>query len=121
MQSQLMASLLQHLSGLGLLRREAWDFASLYESAERLHVVGIPLGVYAAVGAFLEIEDRGLDIRFLALADLALAVEVPDGLGEGLSDVRTFLLQSVPDVVGGDDIGLPSLESASDTKKTYDI
>lgn len=42
------------------------------------------LCVYAAVLASLEVHDACADELFLACACLALAVEVPDWLGEGL-------------------------------------
>jgi hypothetical protein len=42
------------------------------------------LGVYTAVLAALEVHDAGSDELFIAFAGLALSVEIPNWLGEGL-------------------------------------
>lgn len=52
----------------------------------------------------MEIEHLGLDVRLLALRNFAFAIEVPDWLSESASDVGAFALESVPDVVGGNDV-----------------
>jgi hypothetical protein len=62
------------------------------------------LCVYARVIAALEVDDAGADILLLALGCLALAVEVPDRLDEGLQDVGALCGESVVDVVGGGDV-----------------
>lgn len=90
MQAQFDAGLLQNLQRLLLGLRHRRDNARVGESVQRAHVVRIPLCVDAAVGSTLEVDHAGADVFFLACAGLAFAVEVPDGLGEGLEDVGAF-------------------------------
>lgn len=62
------------------------------------------LGVHTGVLSLFKVDDAGPDPFFLTLACLALAVKVPDGLGEGPEDVGTLLVQGIVDIVGGHDV-----------------
>ena len=121
MKTEAVASILQHLSSLLLLFTKGWDDTLVGESRERLDIVWVPLGVNAAILTSLEVEDRGLDVWFLTMGHFTLAVKVPDGLGEEFGNVWTLLLESVPDVVGGDDIGLTTLKCTSNTEKSNNV
>lgn len=66
--------------------------------------LGSILGVHTGVLSLFEVDDAGPDPFFLALACLALAVKVPDGLREGPEDVGTLLVQGIVDVVRGHDV-----------------
>lgn len=54
---QFVAHFFQYLSSLDLFRRQLRDDASVHETPQALHVVWIPLAVYSAVLALLEVED----------------------------------------------------------------
>jgi len=107
-----------------LLRwRERGDDAGVAEAGEGLYVVWVPFAVDAGglVGPGFFVEDGLAGVGLLADGDFALAVEVPDGLGEGLGDVGVFLLEGVPDVVGGDDVGLAAFEGTVDAEQADDV
>lgn len=113
-QSEPLASALKDMRGLQLRLGQRRDFADIGEAGKGLDVVRIPLDVDLVV---VPVEDLGLDVGLLANGNLALAVEVPDGLGEGAGDIGTLALESVPDVVGGDNVGLAALLGAVDAEK----
>ena len=96
-QRQTYASVFEDLSSAELLGRERRNGASVTESSERLDVVRVPLGVDTTIGLGLEVEDRRADPILLTDRLLALAVKVPDGLGEQLGHVGVLLLQGIPD------------------------
>ena len=79
------------------------------------------LGVDTAINAGLEVEDAGADVGVLAGADFAFAVEIPDWLGEGFENVGAGLVQDVPDVVGGDDVGFAAFEGAGEAEETDEV
>ena len=116
-----MACLFQHFGSFSLLGREGRDDTSVHESAERLHVVWIPLRVHSSVRPFLEVEHGGLNIWFFAFTYFSLAVEVPDGFGQGLGNIWAFFLEGIPDVMGGGDIGLTPLEGSGNAEQSYDV
>lgn len=60
-------------------------------------------------------------VLFLPLADFALAVEVPDRLGERPHDVRPLVLQDVVDVVHARDVTFAPLERAMDAQQADDV
>lgn len=93
-QRQAHAGLLQHGGGVLLRVRQRRDDAGVAEAREGFHVVGVPFAVDARglVGAGLFVEDGLAGVGFLADGDFALAVKVPDGLGEGLGDVGVLFL-----------------------------
>ena len=93
---------------LVMLRRSVCDVAAL-------------LGVDAAVGAGLEVEDAGADVGVLAGTDFAFAVEIPDGFGEGFEDVGPGLVEDVPNVVGGDDVGFAAFEGAGEAEEADEV
>ena len=53
--------------------------------------------------------------------DFALAVEVPDGLGEEAEEVRVRGAQGVVDVVDGGDVGFAAGEGAGDAEEADDV
>lgn len=122
-QRQAHAGLFQHGGGVLLCFGEGRDDAGVAEAREGFHVVGVPFAVDAGglVRAGLFVEDGLAGVGFLADGDFALAVEVPDGLGEGLGDVGVLFLEGVPDVVGRDDVGLAALEGAVDAEQADDV
>lgn len=112
-QGEALRRLLEDLHCLGLLGGEGRDLSSLDEARRGPEVVRVDLE-HETVGrlALDEGNDGALHVRELALAHLALSVEVPVGLGEGACNVGAVLLQVVPEVVAGDDVALASLEGA---------
>lgn len=82
---------------------------------------GNVLCVDAAVLAALQVHDARADVLILALAGLALAVEVPDRLGEGLQHVWAFDGEGVVNVMRGYDVRFAALEGLGDAKETNDI
>ena len=123
MQRQAHARILKNLSGLDLCGRERRDLALVAVAGEGLDVVRVPFAVdpRSLIGARLLVEDRLAGVRFLAGGDLTLAIEVPDRLGESLSDVGVFLLQDVPDVVDGDDVRLAAFQRPRDAQQADDV
>lgn len=69
----------------------------------------------------LQVEDTSADIRVVPLAHLALTVKVPYRFDKRLQYIRSFTSKDVVHVMRGDDIGLPSFQSACNTQQTYDI
>lgn len=120
-QRQPLARLLKNLHSPQLLLAERRNQALVREAGEGLDVVGIPLAVQSALAAVLNIHNRLTDPLLLALGDLALAVKVPDGLGQELGDVGVFLLKGVPYVVDRDDIRLAALLRAVHAEETDDV
>ena len=108
MQRKTHARLFEDL-GSFLLRFGQWRKGSgVPETFEAVDVVGVPFAVDAAMVACFFVEDWLAHIGLLAGGDLAFAVPVPDRLAERLSDVGMFVLQSVEDVMGADDVALAS-------------
>lgn len=64
---------------------------------------------HSPVIASLEEEDTTAYVGFFTSADFALAIEVPNGLGERLQNIRSLLLKHVVHVMRGDDIGFTTL------------
>lgn len=58
---------------------------------------------------------------FLTFAYFALAVKVPDRLGQRLDDIRSLFLQNIVDMVYGGYIALPTLQCAVDAQQAHDI
>lgn len=123
MQSQPLARFLQDLSGFDLLRRQMRDDASVHKAVQGFDEVWIPFRIHPSIiiGPLLEVEDRCADVRLFALARLALAVEIPDGLGQCLCDIGTFPLQRVPDMVGGDDVRLSAFKGSGNAEESNDV
>jgi len=122
-QRQAHAGFFQHGGGVLLCLGEGRDDAGVAEARERFHVVGVPFAVDAGglVGPGFFVEDGLAGVGFLADGDFAFAVEVPDGLGEGLGNVGVLFLEGVPDVVGGDDVGLAAFEGTVDAQQADDV
>jgi hypothetical protein len=99
-QGETLAGLLKDLKGFKLGRRERRDESRVREAGERADIVRVPLCVDAGVLAALEIDDAGTDVFLLALGRLALAVEVPYWVCEGLEHVGALSGKGVVDVVG---------------------
>jgi hypothetical protein len=120
-QADFHASVLQDLEGIELLRRQRGDLARVREALERLDEVGVCLGEDAWVVARLEVEKGDADVLLLAEGGLALAVKVPDWLCEGLGDVGALALDSVPDVLGGGEVGFAALEGPGNAEESDDV
>jgi hypothetical protein len=122
-QRQTHAGLLEHSGRFDLCGREGRDLADVAVAGEGFDVVRVPFAVNTRglVRPCLAVEDGLASVGFLAGGDLALTVEVPDGLRESLCDVGVFLLQDVPDVVDGDDVRLATLKSAGDAEQANDV
>jgi hypothetical protein len=112
-ESQSMARLLQHFCSFNLLSTQLWNNASIHEATKGLHVVWIPLAVNTAIWTLFEVENGGFDVGFFADGNFAFAIEVPDGTCEGFSYVGAGSLQFIPDVVGGDNVGLATFQGSS--------
>ena len=137
MQGQALTHFLQHIRRFELGGGERWDESRGGKAGEGADVVGVPsgavspfavagvmvglLGVDAAVGAGFEVEDAGADVGVLAGADFAFAVEIPDRFREGFEDVGPGLVQDVPDVVGGDDVGFAAFDSAGEAEEADEV
>ena len=123
MQRQAHARILKNLRSLNLSGRKRRDLALVAVAGEGFDVVRVPFAVHprSLVGARFLVEDRLAGVRFLAGGDLTFPIEVPDRLGESLGDVGVFILQDVPDVVDGDDVGLAALEGAGDAQQANDV
>lgn len=118
------ADVLQRFQRVHLLRRQRRDDARVREPRQAAHVVRVPFAVQALclpVLGRLEVEDARADVRFLALADLAFAVEVPDRRGEQLGDRGVFLLQDVPDLVDAGHVGLAAFFGARQAQQANDV
>lgn len=61
------------------------------------------------------------DILLLPATDLALAIEIPDRLGEQVQHVRTLGGEDIVDVVRRDDVGLAALEGAGDAQEADEV
>lgn len=122
-QRQAHAGLLQHARSFLLRFAEGRDDACIAEAGEGVHVVRVPFAVDAGggVGAGFLVEDGLAGVGLLAGGDLALAVEVPDWLGQSFGDVGVLALEGVPDVVGGDDVRLAAFEGAGDAQQADDV
>jgi len=103
-QFQAVASLFQYSGSFNLLGRKVGDDTRIQESIKRLDEVGIPFRVDPSVPTIFQVEHRGSDIRFFALADFAFAVEVPDWLRQCFGYIWALFLECVPDMVGRDDV-----------------
>lgn len=120
-QRQPLARLLEDSQGPPLGLAQGRDDALVGEARQALDKVRVPLAVDATLAPGLEVEDAGADPLVLALADLALAVEIPHRLGQQLRDVRVLGLQGVPDVVDGDDVALAALLRAVHAQQAHDV
>ena len=79
------------------------------------------LAVYSALSTRFKIEDASPDVRILALADLAFAVEIPNRLRQGFEHIRSFFFQNIVDVVHGCDIGLSPFEGFGDAEQPHKV
>lgn len=120
-QSLLLAGILKHLQSMKLLLAERRNDTLVGESGQRLDIVGIPLAVETALATVLYVNNRLANPLLLAIADLALAVKVPDRLGQSLGNIRVLLLENVPDVMNRDNVALTTLLGAVYAQKTDDI
>lgn len=124
-----LAGILQDLDGLLLLWRERRDNTSVGESCQAAHEVRIPLAVHALLTVRVvwvrgfEVEDSSADVGILVnvCGNLALAVKVPDWLGEQLSNVRSLCLEDVPDVVDRSNVTLATGLSSGDAEEADNV
>ena len=90
MQRQPLARLLENLHCPQLFLAQRRNQPLVAEASQRLDIVRIPLAVKPSFAAVLQIHNRLTDPLLLALRHLALAVKVPDGLGEELGHIRVL-------------------------------
>lgn len=88
---------------------------------QRADEVRVVPAIDAPVPAGFEIEHGGADVGVLAPGYLALAVEVPDRLGEESEDVGPGEAEGVVDVVDGGDVGFAALEGAGDAEEADEV
>jgi hypothetical protein len=93
----------------------------IHETIERFDIVWIPLRIDSRVGTFLQIEHRGPDVRVFTNARLSFTVKVPDGFGQCFGNIRAFILQGVPNEVGGDYVRLATFEGSRDAEQSNNI
>ena len=117
-QRQLGAGVFQYLGGVLLLFRQGRDESRVAEARQAADEVWIVLAVYASVRSGFLVKDGRLDPFFLAMRGLAFTVKVPDRLCEGLGHIWVLALQSVPDVVRGDNVGFSTFEGAVHAQQT---
>lgn len=79
------------------------------------------LGVDARVLASFQVHDACADILFLAARGLALAVKVPDTLGQRLEDIWAFARENVVDAVRRGQIGLAAFEGACNAQQADNV
>jgi len=65
----------------------------------------------------LEVENTCTNVRILSLADLTLAVKIPDWLNERPQDIGTLSSQGVVNLMCRDDVGFTSFKRPCYTKK----
>lgn len=121
MQCQPLACLLENLHCPQLLLAQCRNQPLVAKASQRLDIVRIPLAVKPPLAAVLQIHNRLTDPLLLALRHLALAVKVPDGLGEELGHVRVLLLQRVPDVMDRDNVALAALLRTVHAQEADDV
>ena len=69
----------------------------------------------------LEIEDGYADPGVLTMGDFAFPISVPYGFCEQLGGLGVFLLQAVPDVVHGSNVGLAARLGSGHTKESNEV
>lgn len=130
-QRQPLARLLKDGQGANLLLAQGWHQPLVGEARQAADVVRIPLAVYTggraqpvgplAVAEVFKVEDGLPRPLILAVGDLALAVKVPDGLGQELGDVWVLALERVPHAVHADKVALAALGGSLDAEEADDI
>jgi len=95
--------------------------SGIHETIKRFDIVGIPLRIDSSIGPFLDIEHRSPDIRFLSIASFSFPIKVPDRLGQCFSNIWAFLLEGVPNVVGGDYVRLATFAGPGDAEQSNNI
>jgi hypothetical protein len=78
------------------------------------------LGVDTTI-ALLDVVDGASNVILLSRAHFPLAVKVPNGLGEQFSDIGTFLLHNIPDLMPRDNIVLTPFERGIETEQSNNI
>ena len=79
------------------------------------------LAIYPSFATGFQVKDATTDIRVLALADFAFAVEVPYRFRQGLEYIWSFSSQDIVNVVYGGDVRFSALESSRDAEQAYQI
>ena len=79
------------------------------------------LAVYPAFPSRFKVEDACSDVRVLALADFALAVEIPYWFSQGLEYIRPLSFQDIVDMVHGSDVRLSAFESSRNAEQAHQI
>jgi hypothetical protein len=79
------------------------------------------LGINPRTAGVLQKQHTRPDILLLPTTDLALAIEIPDRLGEQVQHVRTLRGEDVVDVVRRDDVGLAAFQRARDAQEADEV
>ena len=74
------------------------------------------LAVYSALSTRFKIEDARSNVRILALAALAVAIDLPNRLRQGFEQIRSFFFQNIVDVVHRCDVGLSPFKGFRDAE-----
>ena len=82
---------------------------------------GTILAIYTALlvggfAGFLKIKYTGPDPRFLSLAHLALAIEIPNRLRQRLKHIRAIRLQIIVHGMARHNVGLAALQRSGHTQ-----
>ena len=79
------------------------------------------LAVYPPLTSWFKVKNARSNIRILALADFAFAVEIPYRLRQGLDHIRPFSSQPIVDMVHRSDIRLPTFKGSRDAEKAHKV
>ena len=79
------------------------------------------LAIYPAFPSGLKVKDARSDVRILALADFAFAVEIPNRLRQDPKHIGPFSSQGIVDMVRRGDVRLSTLESPRHAKQAHQV
>ena len=81
----------------------------------------ILLAVYSPFPTWFKVKNARSDVRILALADFAFAVEIPYRLRQGLDHIRPFSSQDIIDMVHRSDVRLPAFKGSRNAEKAHKV
>ena len=79
------------------------------------------LAVHSPISSRFKVDDALSDVRILALADFAFAVEIPCRLRQSPEHFRPFLSQDIVDMMHGSDVRLSTFKGSRDAKQTHQV
>ena len=79
------------------------------------------LAVYPTFPSRFKVEDARSDVRVLALANFAFAVEIPYWFSQGLEYIGPLSFQDIVDMVHGSDVRLSAFESSRNAEQAHQI